>query len=54
MYLSIMEKYFLVKVTHNLQIALMNETPPKRFSADFLLYLNIEQIDVQSLVFYIL
>ena len=31
MYLSIMEKYFSFEVTHNLRIALMNNTPPKKF-----------------------
>ena len=56
MYLSIMEEYFSVDVSHNLRIALMNNTPPKSFPVDFMhfnivflvRYLSIEQIDVRT------
>ena len=34
-YLSIMEEYFSVEVTHNLRIVLMNNTPANSFSVDF-------------------
>ena len=59
LYLSIVEKYFSVEVTHNLHIFLMNNTPSKSYSVDFIHYkycfpFHIEQIDVQSLAFYIL
>ena len=46
MYLSIVEDYFSVEVTHNLRIALMNNTP-NSFAVDFTHFLNI----VFSLVF---
>ena len=36
MFLSIVEKYFSVEVTHNFRIALMNNTQPKRFSVGFI------------------
>ena len=36
MYLSIVEEYFSVQVTRNLLIVLMNNTPPKSFSVDFI------------------
>ena len=36
MYLSIVEEYFSVEVTHNLRIALMNKAPPRSFSVDFI------------------
>ena len=37
MYLSIVEEYFLVEVTHDLCIALINNIPLMRFSVDFTL-----------------
>ena len=43
MHLSIVEEYFSVEVTHNLRIQL-----------GLVWYLSIEQIDVPSLVYYIL
>ena len=36
MYLSIMEEYFSVNVTHNLRIGLTSNIPPKSFSVDFI------------------
>ena len=47
MYVSIVEEYFSIEVTHNFRMALMNNTPPKNFSVDFTHFLNI----VFSLVF---
>ena len=35
MYLSVVEQYFLVNVTHNLSIALIINTPSKSFSIGF-------------------
>ena len=36
MYLSIVQAYFSVKVTHNLRIALINNALPKSFFIDFI------------------
>ena len=36
MYLSIVEEYFSVEVTHNLRSALMNSAPLRSFSVDFI------------------
>ena len=36
MYLSVVESYFFVEVTHNSCIALKNNTSPKIFSVDFI------------------
>ena len=44
MYQSIVKQYFSVEVTHNLGIALMNNTPPKNFPVDFI-NRSIEQIE---------
>ena len=51
MYLSIVEKYISREVTHNLYFFLMNSTPSKSFSVDFIHFkycfqFGIEQIDV--------
>ena len=36
MYLSVVQQYFSVEVTHNARITLMNNTPPKSFYVDFI------------------
>ena len=58
MHLSAVELNLFVKLTHNLHITLMSNTPTKSFFVDFIYFeiilvqhLSIEQIDVWSLVF---
>ena len=48
MCLSIVEEYFSVNVTIHLRIALMNNTPPKRFYVDFIHLKYCFQFDISA------